>query len=194
MSNVIKNHKKLPMLHLSVALGSLCASILAVVLQIFFMELPCPLCFSQRLGIMMAGIGATMSVRSGFSAKNDLIVVIGCMLSLIFSTRQTLLHIMPGDLGFGLPFLGVHLYTWVTIAASSFITAIAISRIWSIKAEEGLPFWIQNKGSEIILSVFLYLAAINVLLSFLQCGLTTCDPSPTGYMIINNWRQALLLV
>ena len=57
-----------------------------------------------------------------------------------------LLHILPGDPGFGSPFLGLHLYTWCLIAFISQITAsgfMLIGAAW-FREEEHVLWRVTN--------------------------------------------------
>jgi disulfide bond formation protein DsbB len=82
--------------------------------------LPCPLCVLQRIALILAALGpvyvlGTASRRS-FTAR-DIgigagITILASLLGLTISTRQILLHILPGDTGYGPSILGYHLYTW----------------------------------------------------------------------------------
>ena len=87
-------------------------------------EPPCPLCVMQRIAMMMAALGPCytllMAQREGLSQRAIAIGAgIGILASLLgaaISIRQVLLHILPGDPGFGAPIMGYHLYTWALIA------------------------------------------------------------------------------
>jgi disulfide bond formation protein DsbB len=94
-------------------------------------ELPCPLCVMQRIGSMMYALGPLhilMRSRAGSLAAQD--VAVGCGIAIVAalvgaaaSSRQVLLHILPGDQGYGSPVLGLHLYTGSLIACACQIAA-----------------------------------------------------------------------
>ena len=42
-------------------------------------------------------------------------MILGALLGMVMSTRQVLLHIKPGDPGYGGTVLGLHFYTWALI-------------------------------------------------------------------------------
>jgi disulfide bond formation protein DsbB len=97
-------------------------------------EPPCPLCVMQRIAMMMAALGPCstllMARREGLSQRAIAIGAgIGILASLLgaaISIRQVLLHILPGDPGFGAPIFGLHLYTWAAIAFACTIAASAV--------------------------------------------------------------------
>ena len=113
-------------------------------------ELPCPLCVMQRIALMMCALGPLhilMRSRAGSLAVQD--VAVGCGIAIVAalvgaaaSSRQVLLHILPGDQGYGSPVLGLHLYTWSLIACACQIAASAIMLLgvaWLRTERSGYP-------------------------------------------------------
>lgn len=92
---------------------------------------PCPLCVMQRIGFLLAALGPCnlllAAEREGLTARAVAqgagMVVLGSLLGAAISIRQVLLHILPGDPGFGSPVLGYHLYTWAAVAFACSIAA-----------------------------------------------------------------------
>ncbi|MFI9406268.1 disulfide bond formation protein B [Nocardia sp. NPDC052316] len=93
-------------------------------------DYPCPLCMVQRMFMALAALGAAVIVRKGMTgaiAARDYamgwgLAIVGCVAGGFTSWRQTMLHILPGDPGYGAPVLGLHLYVWALIL---FVAAIA---------------------------------------------------------------------
>lgn len=93
-------------------------------------DYPCPLCMVQRMFMALAALGAAVIVRKGMTgavAARDYamgwgLAVVGCVAGGFTAWRQTMLHILPGDPGYGAPVLGLHLYVWALIL---FVAAIA---------------------------------------------------------------------
>ncbi|QBS42787.1 disulfide bond formation protein B [Nocardia sp. CS682] len=93
-------------------------------------DYPCPLCMVQRMFMALAALGAAVIVRKGMTgaiAARDYamgwgLAIVGCVAGGFPSWRQTMLHILPGDPGYGAPVLGLHLYVWALIL---FVAAIA---------------------------------------------------------------------
>ena len=106
----------------------------AFAVQLIVGELPCPLCVVQRVALMLVALGPlhillrarhdALTVRD--AAVGNGIAILAALLGVIASGRQTLLHILPGDAGFGSPVLGFHLYTWCLIAFACQIAASAV--------------------------------------------------------------------
>jgi len=94
-------------------------------------EPPCPLCVMQRIAMMLAAMGPVHILlaarRDGLTARDiglgSGLLILGSLLGAAISIRQILLHILPGDPGFGAPVLGYHLYTWALIVFACCIAA-----------------------------------------------------------------------
>jgi disulfide bond formation protein DsbB len=127
---------RLVLLHVEI-LGVLAVLIGAFGVQFMMGELPCPLCLLQRMGMILTLFGpAYVLIRRHYDDEGvtpaDRVAtafgmsVLGGMLGLAMASRQVLLHILPGDPGYGEPMFGMHLYTW---AAVVFIVVIVTSGI-----------------------------------------------------------------
>ena len=90
--------------------------------QIAYDEPPCPLCLLQRVAFMLAGVGLLLNLRLGPSPMHYAMVIAAALGGMLASGRQVLLHIAPGDPGYGTTLLGLHFYTWSFIA---FVALIA---------------------------------------------------------------------
>jgi hypothetical protein len=98
------------------------------------------------------------------------------------STRQVLLHILPGDKGFGSPLLGLHLYTWCLIA---FIAQIAASAVMLIGAawlkEQPVRWQITN----VTAVAFIVIVTANLISVIAEAGFNWDLPSdPVGYLLL----------
>lgn len=151
--------------------------------QLLLNELPCPLCLLQRVGFVMVGIGLLLNVCFGSRPLHYGIVVLSALAGLVSAVRQVLLHIAPGDPGFGSPFLGMHFYTWSAVAFFALL-------VWS-----GVVLMLDDMGSapasgearrrgwlgRLAILAFLSILVINVLSTTLECGFGPCPDNPTGY-------------
>src|SRR6266550_4666361 len=106
----------------------------AFAVQLIAGEPPCPLCPLYTL--LQARDGA---LRYRDVAIGNGICIISALVGAAVSTRQVLLHILPGDQGFGSPLFGLHLYTWCLIA---FCCQIAASGLMLIAAA-----WLKEQAS-----------------------------------------------
>jgi len=84
----------------------------AFVDQLYFGELPCPLCLKQRVGFVLIAFVLVLHIRCGAHSARYGWGIIGGLVGMMVSLRQVFLHILPGNKGFGTTFLELHFYTW----------------------------------------------------------------------------------
>jgi disulfide bond formation protein DsbB len=158
--------------------------------QLIAGEPPCPLCVMQRIALMMCGLGPLYMLRQarngGLTARDVAIgsgiAIIAALLGATASTRQVLLHILPGDRGFGTPFLGLHLYTWCLIAFISQIAASGLMLLGSAWLKEGER--VAWRATSVTAGAFVILVVANLLSVIAEAGFNWDLPSdPTGYLL-----------
>jgi disulfide bond formation protein DsbB len=153
-------------------------------------ELPCPLCVVQRIALMMCALGPLhllIKNRDGSLAQRD--VAVGCGIAIVAgligaaaSSRQVLLHILPGDPGFGSAVLKLHLYTWGLIAFACQIAASALMLLgvaW-FRAERNVG-WAPATATVV---AFAAIVAANLLSVMAEAGWNWDLPSdPVEYLL-----------
>ncbi|MFD3697110.1 disulfide bond formation protein B [Streptomyces sp. NPDC058646] len=99
-------------------------------------EHPCPLCIVQRMFMLLAAMGAGYVIRTalthGAVAARDYMTgwglsLVAVMAGSFASWRQTMLHVLPGDKGYGSEVFGLHLYVWAWILFQASVVAIGIA-------------------------------------------------------------------
>ncbi len=147
-------------------------------------ELPCPLCLLQRLAMLGVGAGAFLNARFEVRPRHYGLALASAIFGAAVAGRQVLLHIAPGDPGYGEPLLGYHLYTW------SFVAFVAVALILSVMLWFDSQFDRANTTGELpplprlsaaVLLLFCGVALANVLATLLLCGLGPCPDTPTRY-------------
>src|SRR4029453_6564931 len=93
--------------------------------QLLLDELPCPLCLIQRIQFAMLAVGPILNVRFGPRPSHYAAPLFAAIAGAAFAARQILLHIMPGDPGYGSALLGYHYYSWAFIGFAVAIIALA---------------------------------------------------------------------
>ncbi len=86
--------------------------LVALYIQIFWGEEPCPLCLLQRVGMVGVGVGLLMNLKFGISSRHYALSLLNALFGAAVALRQITLHIIPGEPAFGSPIFGLHLYTW----------------------------------------------------------------------------------
>ena len=106
----------------------------AFAMQFGLGELPCPLCMLQRYGMILSSLGPFWIIlqdnRGQLTAQSYQqglgLAALGALLGASVSTRQVLLHILPGDAGYGSALLGAHLYSWALVTFIVTLLAVAV--------------------------------------------------------------------
>jgi disulfide bond formation protein DsbB len=160
--------------------NSLCILILCGILlgalyfQFGLQEAPCPLCLLQRMGMIGVIFGLALNVFYGFDAKHFAMVILAALVGGLFSARQVLLHICPkeGDMGYGTPAFGMHLYTWGVLIFIACIVGAAVFLFFSNRFKatphQILPF----ESYVVYLAIFIVFA--NVIATIFECQLGPC--------------------
>lgn len=158
-------------------LGVTTLLIIAFYEQFFHAQLPCPLCLLQRAAFTGVGIGFILNLCIAFRPAHYALIILASINGLIVAVRQILLHISPNDPGYGLPLLGMHLYTW---SALIFLMILAYTAL-ALLADKGFHKLKLNKISQAIIVLFFIVIAVDCVSSFLECGVTGCPDNPIHY-------------
>jgi disulfide bond formation protein DsbB len=163
--------------------------IAAFAVQLIAGEPPCPLCMVQRVALMLCALGPLhmlVQARDGVLTGRDVavgngIAILSALVGVVASSRQVLLHILPGDAGFGSPLLGLHLYTWCLTA---FICQIAASGVMLIAAG-----WLDERKvtarlAPVTAGAFIAVVVANLISVIAEAGFAwDLPPDPVGYLL-----------
>lgn len=157
-------------------------------------ELPCPLCITQRMGMMLSSLGAVyvlvQSLRGTLSPSGFMtglgFSIVGALLGAFMSARQILLHIAPGDPGYGTAILGLHLYTWALV---SFVVVLAFAGVLLVFGTEFMPIAptsaVARRAVWIIIWMFVATVALNLIVVFIEEGFNLYLPdNPVRYELL----------
>jgi disulfide bond formation protein DsbB len=157
--------------------------------QLLLHELPCPLCLLQRIQFAVLAIGPILNVRFGPRPSHYALSLLAATAGAAFSTRQILLHIMPGDAGYGTALLGYHYYSLALIGFVAAIVLIAAVLLFDRQFEpDGAKSEIAP-GAFAITAVWLVigLTGLNVVSTLLECGFGACAEDPIIYELLKPW-------
>ncbi|WP_409496825.1 disulfide bond formation protein B [Amycolatopsis sp. cmx-11-12] len=156
-------------------------------------EYPCPLCLIQRMFMMLTALGPAYFIarsRSGPVSTRDFATgygmsIIAALAGAAVSARQILLHILPGDPGYGGKVLGLSLYTWALI---TFLLAALTSAANLLLITEFEPGASRSRLlSTITLSVLAVVVLANLLASCALQGFHWFLPDdPTRYQLFHD--------
>ena len=166
------------------------AGIISIVIAAFFVqfilnELPCPLCLLQRLGLLSIAFGFLLNIRYGIHPLNYSLSLLSSIVTAFIAMRQIALHI--NDIhGYGSPFLGIHMYTWVFLIC--IITIFYVIVILSFKSQyENISINSRtfiSKCGEMMFYILMLVIAVNIFFIILECGFTQCPEDPEHYKIM----------
>jgi len=149
-------------------------------------EFPCPLCLLQRLAMLGVALGAMLNLRYGIHTRHYGVSLVSAVFGACVSTRQILLHIVPGagPSGFGSSVMGLHLYTWALIVFATVILLIGIMMFFETQFEDSSENRSAKSIGWFVKAVFflvVLIAAANVVTTFLECGIGQCPDNPISY-------------
>ena len=175
-----------------------------VMLSAFFIqfvkgEFPCPLCMLQRYGMILSTLGALfiiMQARRGVLttaryAQGLGLGLIGVLAGASVSVRQIELHILPGDAGYGEPFLRLHLYTWAFVTFAIVMLYVGLMLVLMPRGIPQAPAegTAARKVSTAIIWVFIGVVAANVIaIIFLEGFAPVLPDDPSSYTLIDQLR------
>jgi disulfide bond formation protein DsbB len=177
---------------LAVTLNALSLYAVALVLagaftaQLLLHELPCPLCLLQRIQFAVLAIGPILNIRFGPRPSHYALSLLAAVAGAAFSTRQVLLHITPGDAGYGTALFGYHYYTWALIGFVTAIVLLAAMLLFDRQFEPDKTAQPIAPGAFATTAVWLVigLTALNVVSTLLECGFGACAENPVIYELL----------
>ena len=177
---------------LAVTLNALGLYVIALVLVIAFAaqlvlgELPCPLCLLQRIQFAMLAVGPILNVRFGPRPSHYAVSLLTAIAGAGFAMRHILLHIVPGDAGYGSALLGYHYYTWAFIGFAVAVILLAAMLLFDRQFSVDGTAQPVETGTFARAAVWLViaLAALNVISTLLECGFAACPDNPVSYELL----------
>jgi len=154
--------------------------------QLILHELPCPLCLLQRIQFAMLAIGPILNIRHGPRPSHYALSLLAALAGAAFATRQVLLHIMPGDPGYGSALLGYHYYTWALIGFCIAIVAIAAILLFDrqFNPDNATPPAKAGVFAQTAVWLVIALTAANVIATLVECGFGACPDNPVDYELL----------
>jgi disulfide bond formation protein DsbB len=158
----------------------------AFVAQFLLHELPCPLCLLQRILFATLAIGPVLNLRHGPRPSHYALSLFAAIAGAVVAARQILLHIMPGDPGYGSALLGFHYYTWALIGFSVAIVAIAAVLLFDrqFMPDNTAPPAKAGAFAQAAVWLVIALTAANVISTLVECGFGACPDNPVDYELL----------
>ncbi|NGX31788.1 MAG: Disulfide bond formation protein B [Chlamydiae bacterium] len=135
---------------------------------------PCPLCFLQRVGMIGVTIGQLFNFRFGIKMSHHAISLFYCLFGGAVALRQICLHICPGFPSFGMPILGLSLYTWSFLVFVCSLIVIGILMLLYDPKWDSLAFKKLRK-LKIFASVYIFVIVVaDIITAAYVCGFGIC--------------------
>jgi disulfide bond formation protein DsbB len=168
------------------ALAGLLAAAFAA--QLLLGELPCPLCLLQRVLFATLAVGPILNIRFGPRPSHYAMSLLAAVAGAVVSSRQVLLHIMPGDSGYGSALLGYHYYSWALIGFIAAIVLLAAILLFDRQFEDDGATQPVAGGvlAYVAVWVVIGLAALNAISTLLECGFGACADNPLVYELLKH--------
>jgi disulfide bond formation protein DsbB len=156
--------------------------------QFVLHELPCPLCLLQRILFALLAVGPILNIRFGPRPSHYAMSLLAAMAGAVASTRQVLLHILPGDAGYGSALLGYHYYSWALIGFVAAIVLLAAILLFDRQfADDGAALPADGGVlAQIAVWLVIGLTAANVVTTLLECGFGACADNPVVYELLKH--------
>lgn len=159
--------------------------IVAFYWQMAYDELPCPLCLLQRAAFTALAVGPVLTLRHGPRPAHYGLVILAALMGAAIAARQILLHIMPGDAGYGSAFLDLHFYTWAFLCFVAAILAAAVMLTFAKQFAPEAKAPARGTFEDVAVWLIIGVTALNAGSALLECGFSGCPANPVRYELLN---------
>jgi len=132
------------------------------------------LCLLQRLGMIGVASSLLLNIWFGVRVAHYGLAILSSLMGGFVALRQISLHVCPGSPGFGLPVLGLSLYTWSFFVFVCCVLAVGLLLfLYDPEESEHEPEMLDFWGKTAFTLIF-FATVANVLTTFWQCGIGIC--------------------
>ena len=154
--------------------------------QLWFRDLPCPICIMQRAGFIAAGFGIALNLIFGPRPSHYGLAILGAVVGGIMSAAQLLHYIVPGSGSYGNAIFELHLCSWSLIMFAAIVVGCGVMLLFDRQYEPSGPPPLRQVTLPILAVALLALLAVgNVLSTLAICGVGLCPETPGGYLIFH---------
>ncbi|MEC6798852.1 disulfide bond formation protein B [Photobacterium sp. S4TG1] len=182
------NNQLINRLNILGLLGITAILLMGSIIQLVFHELPCPLCLLQRVGFMMVMFGFMLNILWGPQQPHYGIILLGALFGATAALRQVSLHLLPNDLGYGSPLLGMHYYTWAFVIFVMTIIGVAVLLCLWRQEKNTTNYRIKNIG-KLACYLAIIVVLINIISTFIMTGPHVTPADPHSYWLLDQFKK-----
>lgn len=154
--------------------GVLAVLLLSLFFQFLFNELPCPLCFLQRIGFIGMALGFLLNLQFGFYPSHYAIIILNSVMTSLFALRQIAKNALVG--GYSSVILGYHFYTWAFIIAMTAVVGttllFSIDKQYTNNEKKYGRNW--RLYMRTVVAVICAIVILNIYTVSIECGFQEC--------------------
>lgn len=134
------------------------------------------------MAFVALAVGPILNIRYGPRPSHYALSILAALVGFTASVRQVMLHILPGDQGYGSPIMGLHFYTWAALFFLLAVALIALVMLFDRQCADAHapPPAYANFAVWLVIAI----TAANVLSTFLECGFAVCPENPVRYLLL----------
>ncbi len=142
--------------------------------QFLWHENPCPLCLLQRAGMIGVAIGALLNLWFGVHMAHYGLCLLSALTGGFVALRQISLHVCPGMSPFGLPVLGLSLYTWSFFVFVCVVLGVAVL-LFLYDPHDNVEMPPLNLWGKFASGLLFFVVVANIVTTFMLCGIGPCQ-------------------
>jgi hypothetical protein len=138
----------------------------------------------QRVAFAALAVGPILNVRYGPRPSHYALSLLAAFMGAGFAMRQVLLHIAPGDPGYGSAIFGYHYYTWAFVCFAVAIVLIAVIMLFDRQFKQSDDAPVLGVFEKAAVWLMIGITGVNVLGVFIECGPAVCPDNPVSYWLL----------
>lgn len=155
--------------------------------QLWFRDLPCPICILQRAAFIAAGFGVALNLIFGPRPSHYGLAILGAVVGAVIAADQVLLYVVPGSGSYGNIIFGLHLYSWALLMFVAIVVGSAFMLLFDRQFLSAPPPTLRAVFLPVSAVALLGLLALaNVVSTLAICGVGLCPETSSGYLIFND--------
>jgi disulfide bond formation protein DsbB len=146
----------------------------AYIYEFTYKQYPCPLCYLQRLAMILICFGPLLNLKFGFKSLNYSISLFAAVFGAAVSIRQIALRLFSKTPATDMPVWGHQLYVWALFVFASSILAVGLLLLL-LRDERQKEAFRTNLFEKFSAGYIFLIVIANVVTSIFVCGMGFCS-------------------